>query len=81
MSYIVAIVGRPNVGKSTLYNRLIGERLAIIDNTSGVTRDRIYGHSVWNGKDMVCLETRAVGAEGTDDSLCLDRQAFAEGNL
>ncbi|MEM9921844.1 MAG: ribosome biogenesis GTPase Der, partial [Bacteroidota bacterium] len=57
MSNIVAIVGRPNVGKSTLYNRLIGERQAIIDDTSGVTRDRQYGLSDWNGKTFTVVDT------------------------
>ena len=55
MGNIVAIVGRPNVGKSTLYNRLVGERAAIIDNVSGVTRDRIYGTSEWNGKAFTII--------------------------
>ncbi|MCB9266366.1 MAG: ribosome biogenesis GTPase Der [Lewinellaceae bacterium] len=54
---IVAIVGRPNVGKSTFYNRLIGERQAIIDDTSGVTRDRQYGTSFWNGKTFTVVDT------------------------
>ena len=54
---IVAIVGRPNVGKSTFYNRLIGERQAIIDDISGVTRDRQYGTSFWNGKTFTVVDT------------------------
>lgn len=57
MNSIVAIVGRPNVGKSTLYNRLIGERQAIIDDTSGVTRDRQYGTTIWNGKTLTVVDT------------------------
>ncbi len=57
MSNIVAIVGRPNVGKSTLFNRLLERREAIVDSTSGVTRDRHYGKSDWNGVDFTVIDT------------------------
>lgn len=57
MSFTVAIIGRPNVGKSTLYNRLVGERSAIVDDISGVTRDRQYGVSYWNGKNFNVIDT------------------------
>lgn len=54
---VVSIVGRPNVGKSTIFNRLIGERKAIVDDTYGVTRDRHYGQTFWNGVDFTVIDT------------------------
>ena len=66
MSNIVAIVGRPNVGKSTLFNRLIKQRQAIVDSVSGVTRDRHYGKSDWNGKEFSVIDTGGY-AVGSDD--------------
>lgn len=66
MKNIVAIVGRPNVGKSTLFNRLIKERHAIVDAISGVTRDRHYGKSEWNGKQFSVIDTGGY-IVGSDD--------------
>ena len=54
---LVAIVGRPNVGKSTLFNRLVGMRQAIVDETAGVTRDRHYGKCEWCGKEFSIVDT------------------------
>ncbi len=67
MGKIVAIVGRPNVGKSTLFNRLIESREAIIHETSGVTRDRHYGKSNWNGKEFSIIDTGGY-IMGSDDA-------------
>lgn len=66
MSNIVAIVGRPNVGKSTLFNRLVQSRQAIVEESSGVTRDRHYGHSDWNGKAFTVIDTGGY-VVGSDD--------------
>ncbi|MFI5135077.1 MAG: ribosome biogenesis GTPase Der [Chitinophagales bacterium] len=66
MSNTVAIIGRPNVGKSTLFNRLVGERKAIVDDTSGVTRDRLYGISDWNGKTFNVIDTGGFVAHSQD---------------
>ena len=68
---VIAIVGRPNVGKSTLFNKLIGQRMSIVDDTPGVTRDRIYGEVAWCGKKAFVVDTG--GIEPNSDDIILSQ--------
>jgi len=74
---VVAIVGRPNVGKSTLFNRLIGERRAIVEETPGVTRDRLYGTFDWRGREFVVVDTGGIVIDA-DDPVVRQTRAQAE---
>ncbi len=63
---IIAVVGRPNVGKSTLFNKLVGKRMSIVDDTPGVTRDRIYGDTEWRGKKIMLVDTGGIEPKTND---------------
>lgn len=74
---IIAIVGRPNVGKSTLFNKLIGERRSIVEDTPGVTRDRIYGETEWRGRKLIIIDTGGIEPK-TDDIILSQMKVQAE---
>ena len=74
---IIAVVGRPNVGKSTLFNKLIGERRSIVEDTPGVTRDRIYGETEWQGQQLVLIDTGGIEPK-TDDVILSQMKVQAQ---
>lgn len=71
---VLAIIGRPNVGKSTFFNKIIGERRAIVEDTPGVTRDRIYAETEWNGKQFAIIDTGGIEPNSEDPILSQMRE-------
>ena len=65
---VVAIVGRPNVGKSTFFNYIVGQRISIVEDTPGVTRDRVYAESSWRDRDFTVIDTAGI-EELTGDTI------------
>ena len=63
---IVAVVGRPNVGKSTFFNKVVGRRVSIVEDTPGVTRDRIYAEAEWCGKEFIMIDTGGIEPDSDD---------------
>lgn len=77
MKPVVAIVGRPNVGKSALFNKIIGQRVSIVDDTPGVTRDRIYGEASWRERPFILIDTGGIEPR-TDDTLLMQMREQAQ---
>ena len=75
MKYTVCLIGRPNVGKSTLFNLLIKEKRSIILDTPGITRDRIYGNLSYNNKNMLLIDTGGIDIEDKDFNKDIKAQA------
>ena len=67
---VVAVVGRPNVGKSTFFNKTVGKRIAIVEDTPGVTRDRIYYKTDWNGRELMMIDTGGIEPDSSTDDIC-----------
>lgn len=77
MKPVVAIVGRPNVGKSTLFNKIIGKRISIVEDTPGITRDRIYADAEWCGREFTLVDTGGIEPAGADEILVQMREQAA----
>ena len=71
---MVAIVGRPNVGKSTFFNYIVGKRISIVEDTPGVTRDRVYAEANWRGKDFTVIDTGGIEFDSSNDILSQMKQ-------
>ena len=79
---IVAIIGKPNVGKSTFFNYIVGKRISIVEDTPGVTRDRVYGEANWRGREFTLIDTGGIEPESDDVILSqMRRQANIAINL
>ena len=74
---VIAVVGRPNVGKSTIFNKLVGKRLSIVDDTPGVTRDRIFGDTEWRNHKVMLVDTGGIEPK-TDDIILAKMRAQAQ---